>query len=105
STPTIRLPPSATRFPYTTLFRSLPKATALDAAGSRVTCNAICPGWVLTPLVQQQVDALAEQEGVDQESAKSRLVSEKMPSGEFRSEEHTSELQSREKLVCRLLLD
>jgi len=70
----------------------LTKATALDAAGSRVTCNAICPGWVLTPLVQQQVDALAEQEGVDQESAKSRLVSEKMPSGEFATAEQIAAL-------------
>ena len=70
----------------------LTKATALDAAGSRVTCNAICPGWVLTPLVQQQVDALAEQEGLDQESAKSRLVSEKMPSGEFATAEQIAAL-------------
>ena len=34
----------------------LTKVTALDAAGTGVTCNAICPGWVLTPLGQQQVD-------------------------------------------------
>ncbi|MDF2095305.1 3-hydroxybutyrate dehydrogenase [Aquibaculum arenosum] len=61
----------------------LTKATALDAAGSGVTCNALCPGWVLTALVQKQVDALAEQEGLDQETAKTRLVSEKMPASQF----------------------
>ncbi|WP_366553499.1 3-hydroxybutyrate dehydrogenase [Aquibaculum sediminis] len=61
----------------------LTKATALDAAGSGVTCNAICPGWVLTALVQKQVDALAEREGLDQETAKTRLVSEKMPTSQF----------------------
>src|SRR5690625_3634006 len=52
----------------------LTRATALDAAGTDVTCNAICPGWVLTPLVQKQVDALAAEEGLDQERAKARLV-------------------------------
>lgn len=61
----------------------LTKATALDAAGSGVTCNAVCPGWVLTALVQKQVDALAEREGLDQETAKTRLVSEKMPGSQF----------------------
>lgn len=61
----------------------LTKATALDTANSAVTCNAICPGWVLTPLVQQQVDALAEREGLDQETAKARLVGEKMPTAQF----------------------
>ena len=37
----------------------LTKVTAIEAANSGVTCNAICPGWVLTPLVQQQIDARA----------------------------------------------
>src|SRR5690625_3985344 len=70
----------------------LTKATALDAAGSRVTCNALCPGWVLTPLVQQQVDVLAQKEGLDQEAAKARLVSEKMPSAEFATPEQIAAL-------------
>lgn len=70
----------------------LTKATALDAAGSRVTCNALCPGWVLTGLVQQQVDALAEREGLDQETAKARLVGEKMPSEEFVTQEQIAAL-------------
>ena len=61
----------------------LTKVVALETAQSPITCNAICPGWVLTPLVQQQVEARAAQEGVSVEVAKSRLLLEKQPSGEF----------------------
>ena len=59
------------------------KVTALETAHSGVTCNAICPGWVLTPLVQKQVDARAEQAGISNEAAKKSLLAEKQPSGEF----------------------
>ncbi|MCF7980290.1 MAG: 3-hydroxybutyrate dehydrogenase, partial [Chromatiaceae bacterium] len=45
------------------------KAVALETATTGVTCNAICPGWVLTPLVQKQIDALAEREGLSNEDA------------------------------------
>ena len=48
-----------------------------------MTCNAICPGWVLTPLVQQQVNARAEREGTTIDQAKRALLAEKQPSGEF----------------------
>lgn len=34
------------------------KAVALETAGSGITCNAICPGWVLTPLIQKQIDII-----------------------------------------------
>jgi len=61
----------------------LTKVTALETAGTGVTCNAICPGWVLTPLVQKQVDALAERKGLSKEDAAVELLSEKMPSKEF----------------------
>lgn len=61
----------------------LTKVTALENAHTNITCNAICPGWVLTPLVQKQVDARAEKDGVDNETAKRRLLAEKQPSGEF----------------------
>ncbi len=61
----------------------LTKVTALETAQTGVTCNAICPGWVLTPLVQKQVDARAEKDQVSNEEAKKRLLSEKQPSGEF----------------------
>jgi 3-hydroxybutyrate dehydrogenase len=59
------------------------KVTALETAQSGVTCNAICPGWVLTPLVQKQVDARASDEGVSNEQARKDLLAEKQPSGEF----------------------
>lgn len=61
----------------------LTKVTALENAQTGITCNAICPGWVLTPLVQKQVDAKAEQGGIPVEQAKRNLLMEKQPSGEF----------------------
>ncbi|MDQ9170175.1 3-hydroxybutyrate dehydrogenase [Oxalobacteraceae bacterium R-40] len=61
----------------------LTKAVALETAQSNITCNAICPGWVLTPLVQKQVDDRAAQEDISVEEAKRALLSEKQPSGEF----------------------
>lgn len=61
----------------------LTKVTALENAQTGITCNAICPGWVLTPLVQKQIDALAEREKLSAEAAKMRLLGEKQPSKEF----------------------
>ncbi len=61
----------------------LTKVTALENAQTGVTCNAICPGWVLTPLVQKQVDARAAAGNMPVEQAKRELLLEKQPSGEF----------------------
>jgi len=61
----------------------LTKVVALETATTGITCNAICPGWVLTPLVQKQVDARAKANGVSQEEAKLGLLSEKTPSLDF----------------------
>jgi len=61
----------------------LTKVVALETAKSGVTCNAICPGWVLTPLVQKQIDARAANEGVSVDDAKIELLAEKQPSLEF----------------------
>lgn len=61
----------------------LTKVTALENAHENITCNAICPGWVLTSLVQQQINKRAAQEGISNETAKKNLLSEKQPSGEF----------------------
>jgi len=61
----------------------LTKSTALETAQTGVTANAICPGWVLTPLVQKQVDDRAAREGISNEQAKKNLLLEKQPSGEF----------------------
>ncbi|MCC6852607.1 MAG: 3-hydroxybutyrate dehydrogenase [Rubrivivax sp.] len=70
----------------------LTKAAALECAASGVTVNAICPGWVLTPLVQQQVDARAARDGVDDAEAKRRLLAEKQPSLRFTTPEQLAEL-------------
>jgi 3-hydroxybutyrate dehydrogenase len=59
------------------------KVTALETAHTGVTCNAICPGWVLTPLVQKQVDDRAAREGLSNDAARKALLAEKQPSGEF----------------------
>ncbi len=70
----------------------LTKVTALENATTGVTCNAICPGWVLTPLVQKQVDAKAEALGVSNDEAKKRLLGEKEPSLQFTTPEELGEL-------------
>ena len=61
----------------------LTKAAALETATTGVTVNAICPGWVLTPLVQKQIDARAEKEGITQDQARVGLLGEKQPSLQF----------------------
>src|SRR3954465_6628540 len=61
----------------------LTKVTALETATTGVTCNAICPGWVLTPLVQKQIDDRAAREGIEVSQAKYELLAEKQPSLEF----------------------
>ena len=70
----------------------LTKVTALENAASGITCNAICPGWVLTPLVQKQVDAKAEQLKISNEEAKKLLLGEKEPSMQFTTPDELGEL-------------
>ena len=61
----------------------LTKVTGLETAGQGITCNAICPGWVRTPLVEKQITAIAEQKKISQEDAAKDLLSEKQPSLQF----------------------
>ena len=68
------------------------KSVALETATTGVTCNAICPGWVLTPLVQKQIDSRAEREGIPIEKAKRDLLAEKEPSLQFTTPEELGEL-------------
>ena len=68
------------------------KAVALETATTGITVNAICPGWVLTPLVQKQLDARAAAEGVDDAEAKRRLLAEKQPSLQFTTPEQLGAL-------------
>ncbi len=70
----------------------LTKVTALETATTGVTCNAICPGWVLTPLVQKQVDARAQALGISNEEAKRVLLGEKEPSMQFTTPEELGAL-------------
>jgi 3-hydroxybutyrate dehydrogenase len=65
----------------------LTKVTALETGGSGITCNAICPGWVLTPLVKKQIEDRAAASGRSYDEAKLELVAEKTPSKEFSTPE------------------
>jgi len=68
------------------------KVTALETGGTGITANAICPGWVRTPLVEKQITALAERNGTDQESAARELLAEKQPSLQFVTPEQLGEM-------------
>jgi 3-hydroxybutyrate dehydrogenase len=61
----------------------LTKVSALELAETGVTCNAICPGWVRTPLVEAQIAARAAAEGCSLLEAQRELLAEKQPSHEF----------------------
>jgi 3-hydroxybutyrate dehydrogenase len=63
------------------------KSVALETATTGITVNAICPGWVLTPLVQKQIDDRARKEGISVEQAKTDLLAEKQPSLQFTTPE------------------
>ena len=69
----------------------LTKTLALETARTPVTCNAICPGWVLTPLVQQQIDKRIAA-GIDPLRARDELLAEKQPSQAFVTPEQLGEL-------------
>src|SRR3712207_7607291 len=83
----IRRPPRSTLFPYTTLFRSFTRSAVCDAALQEHRLDCDPARRFLTTLYVSDADARP------------------IPSGDLRSEEHTSELQSRQYLVCRLLLE
>ena len=68
------------------------KAVALETATSGVTVNAICPGWVLTPLVQQQIDARAARDGIPADQARLDILREKEPSLQFTTPAQLGEL-------------
>ncbi|MBA3478716.1 MAG: 3-hydroxybutyrate dehydrogenase [Lautropia sp.] len=70
----------------------LTKTTALETATTGITCNAICPGWVLTPLVQKQIDVRMKEKSITPEQAKAQLLGEKQPSQEFVTTEQIGEM-------------
>ena len=61
----------------------LTKVAGLETAGSGVTCNAVCPGWVRTPLVEKQISDIAAQRSISQKEAMKELLAEKQPSSDF----------------------
>jgi len=70
----------------------LTKVVALETANDGITCNAICPGWVLTPLVQKQIDDRAKVAGKTVEQAGNELLSEKQPMLKFSTPENIGAL-------------
>jgi 3-hydroxybutyrate dehydrogenase len=70
----------------------LTKVVSLETAASGVTCNAICPGFVLTPLIQKQIDDIASREKLTQEQARARLLGDKQPSLQFATPEQIGAL-------------
>src|SRR3712207_8068121 len=94
----IRRPPRSTRFPYTTLFRSRDQEERDEQRDARQ------PGLLaaVEPLDDQQADDADDRESRGQRDRPQLLP---LDAGAARSEEHTSELQSRQYLVCRLLLE
>src|SRR3712207_7301215 len=94
----IRRPPRSTLFPYTTLFRSVP-AERLAVAGAADDDDA-------ARNVRARVGVARDRVALDHASrAEADLYAVARDDGRRRSEEHTSELQSRQYLVCRLLLE
>ena len=70
----------------------LTKVVAIETANSGVTCNAICPGWVLTPLVQQQIEARATAQGIPYQQAHDDLLREKQPMLQYTTPEKIAAL-------------
>jgi 3-hydroxybutyrate dehydrogenase len=70
----------------------LTKVAALELAGSGITCNSICPGWVLTPLVQKQIEDRAREKKMKVKEAEIDLLSEKQPSQQFVTPEQIGKL-------------
>jgi 3-hydroxybutyrate dehydrogenase len=70
----------------------LTKVVGIECADTGVTCNAICPGWVLTPLVQAQIEARARVGNIPVEKASRDLLAEKQPQLQFTRPEQIAAL-------------
>src|SRR5690349_22489295 len=93
----IRTPPASPLFPYTTLFRSAVRQVELVDADVREE-GAVRPGAASPRTTRARL-------GLDSAARATSSVAQANDLGSGRSEEHTSELQSRRDLVCRLLLE
>src|SRR3712207_6911109 len=99
----IRQPPRSTLFPYTTLFRSTDRGSCFTADGFEAACRQLKVEHRRTKPYTPQTNGLVERFNgrVQREVLGITIYSHR----DLRSEEHTSELQSRQYLVCRLLLE
>jgi len=70
----------------------LTKVIALETAGAGVTCNAVCPGWVLTPLLERQITQRMDELHLTREHAEAMFLQEKQPSGQFTTATQVGEL-------------
>jgi 3-hydroxybutyrate dehydrogenase len=70
----------------------LTKAVALETADSAVTCNAICPGYVLAPHLRKRVQELASAKSISLEAAEREIVEDAMPSGKALTPEQIAEV-------------
>jgi 3-hydroxybutyrate dehydrogenase len=70
----------------------LTKVVGMECADTGVTCNAICPGWVLTPLVQKQIEDRAKAENISVQKASDDLLREKQPQLQFTKPEQIAGL-------------
>ena len=61
----------------------LSKTVALEVAGRGITCNAICPGYVLTPLIESQIPEQMKVHNMDRETVIREVMLERQPSGQF----------------------
>lgn len=68
------------------------KAIALEYAKKGITSNAVCPGWVFTPLIEKQIKIISERDNISFQEASDRLVLEKQPSGQFSLPEDLGEV-------------
>src|SRR3712207_7410501 len=96
----IRRPPRSTLFPYTTLFRSALQRAVEEAKGHFHQCSR-CGKWVCPEVCWNERAGQCEGCAPDYEEE----LASSHAQAKARSEEHTSELQSRQYLVCRLLLE
>lgn len=70
----------------------LTKVVAIETGEAGITCNAICPGWVHTPLVQKQIEAKAKDQNISVEKATANLLGEKQPNKKFITPESIGEM-------------
>jgi 3-hydroxybutyrate dehydrogenase len=70
----------------------LTKVAGIELANSGITANAICPGWVATPLVEKQIQDRAAREGRPEEAVRHELLAEKQPMLQFSTPEEIGAL-------------